>query len=54
MYWGFGLLPGMPKKWKVSPTLSSAGNAHFTALHQGKGKAWFWRYLVSDTGKNKS
>ena len=32
MYWGFGLLPGMPKKWKVCPIPSSAGNAQNTAL----------------------
>lgn len=34
MYWGLGLLPGMPKKWKVRPIQSSAGKAQNTALHQ--------------------
>lgn len=38
MYWGFGLLPGMPKKWKVCPVGVSAGNAQNPAL-DGTGTA---------------
>jgi hypothetical protein len=36
MYWGFGLLPGTSKKWKVRPIPSSAGNAQNTTLIPSK------------------
>lgn len=49
MYWGFGLLPGTSKKWKVSPYMVQCWKSSKYDTRQDEGKAWFWRYLVSDT-----
>ena len=55
MYWGFGLLPGMPKKWKVCPIQSSAGKAQNTALDMAgtAGSFGVLLYLIQAKTKDK-
>ena len=50
MYWDLGLLPGMPKKWKVSPLGKAAfvQKAVFTLLFWS---ACFWWYLKHFSGR---
>lgn len=49
MYWGFGLLPGTSKKWKVSPYMVQCWKSSKYNTQQGGNGGKFWRYLVSDT-----